>query len=63
MNKQRANEIAASPVMANVTYNGTQIYIQQVDEKNETARIYPLNQPENEQEVPLNNLTEQESYS
>jgi small acid-soluble spore protein H (minor) len=63
MNKQRANEIAASPVMANVTYNGTQIYIQQVDEKNETARIYPLNQPENEQEVPLNSLTEQESYS
>lgn len=59
MNKQRAQEIAASSVMANVTYNGTPIYIQDVDEKNETARIYPLDQPENEQEVSLNNLLEQ----
>ncbi|AGK55346.1 small acid-soluble spore protein H [Bacillus sp. 1NLA3E] len=59
MNKQRAKEIAASPVMANVIYNGTQIYIQGVDEKNETARIYPLDQPEKEQEVSLNSLLEQ----
>lgn len=58
MNKQRAQEIAASPVMANVTYNGEQIYIQNVDENNETARIYPLNQPNNEQEVPVSSLTE-----
>jgi len=40
MNKQRAQEIAASPVMAHVTYLGTPIYIQNVDEQNETARIY-----------------------
>ena len=59
MNRQRAQEIATSPVMANVTYNGTPIYIQGVDEKNETARIYPLDKPENEQEVSLNNLLEQ----
>jgi small acid-soluble spore protein H (minor) len=59
MNKQRAQEIAASSVMANVTYNGTPIYIQEVDEKNETAKIYPLDKPENEQEVSLNNLLEQ----
>lgn len=58
MNTQRAQEIAASPVMANVTYNGAQIYIQHVDEQNETARIYPLDQPESEQEVPLDSLTE-----
>jgi small acid-soluble spore protein H (minor) len=58
MNAQRAKEIAASPVMANVTYEGVPIYIQNVDEKNETARIYPLNQPENEQEVPLTSLVE-----
>ncbi|WCN37919.1 small acid-soluble spore protein H [Aneurinibacillus uraniidurans] len=58
MNKQRAQEIAASPVMANVTYQGTPIYIQTVDEKNETARIYPLDQPENEQQVPVNSLVE-----
>ncbi|ENQ3106516.1 small acid-soluble spore protein H (minor) [Bacillus sp. 491mf] len=58
MNKQRAQEIAASPVMANVTYNGMQIYIQNVDETNETARIYPLNEPNNEQEVPVSSLVE-----
>jgi small acid-soluble spore protein H (minor) len=59
MNKQRAQEIAASPVMANVTFNGTPIYIQNVDESNETARIYPLSAPEKEQQVSLSNLTEQ----
>ncbi|WP_243523644.1 small acid-soluble spore protein H [Bacillus pseudomycoides] len=58
MNKQRAQEIAASPIMANVTYNGVPIYIQNVDENNETARIYPLNRPQNEQEIPLSNLIE-----
>lgn len=58
MNKQCAQQIAASPVMANVTYNGVQIYIQNVDEANETARIYPLNEPNNEQEVPVSSLME-----
>ncbi|MBU7316864.1 MULTISPECIES: small acid-soluble spore protein H [Paenibacillus] len=58
MNKQRAQEIAASPVMANVTYEGVPIYIQHVDEERESARIYPLDQPEQEQEVPLNSLVE-----
>lgn len=59
MNKQRAKEIAESPVMANVTLQGLPIYIQHVDEENETARVFPLNQPENEQDVPLNSLREQ----
>lgn len=58
MNAQRAQEIAASPVMANVTYDGVPIYIQRVNDQNETARISPLNQPENEQEVPVSNLLE-----
>ncbi|MDT3428899.1 small acid-soluble spore protein H (minor) [Paenibacillus forsythiae] len=58
MNPQRAQEIAASPIMENVTYEGTPIYIQHVDENNGTARIYPLNQPEHEQTVPVRNLIE-----
>ena len=58
MNKQRAQEIATSPILANVTYNDVPIYIQNVNENNETARIYPLNDPENEQNVPLTNLIE-----
>ena len=58
MNKQRAQEIASSPIMANVSYEGVSIYIQHVDENNGMARIYPLDSPENEQEVPLNSLIE-----
>ncbi|AIE60009.1 small acid-soluble spore protein H [Bacillus methanolicus] len=58
MNTQRAQEIASSPVMANVTYNGVPIYIQHVDEKNETATIYPLDKPENIQKVSLSSLKE-----
>lgn len=58
MDNQRAKEIASSPVMENVTYEGTPIYIQHVNEQNGTARIYPLGQPENEQEVPLTSLIE-----
>ncbi|MGG1663332.1 small acid-soluble spore protein H [Brevibacillus sp. NRS-1366] len=58
MNNQRAKEIAASPVMANVTCNGIPVYIQHVDEETEMARIYPLGEPENEQNVPLDSLKE-----
>ena len=59
MNTQRAQEIVdISPDMVDVTYNGRPIYIQRVDEQNETARIFPLGQPENEEEVPLANLKE-----
>lgn len=59
MDKQRAKEIAASPVMANVTYNQQKVYIENVNESKNTANIYPLNQPNQKQEVPLNNLQEQ----
>lgn len=58
MNSQRAKEIVASPSMVDVTCDGVPIYIQHVDEKNETARIYPLGQPENEKEVALSQLNE-----
>lgn len=59
MNSQRAKEIVASPSMVDVICDGVPIYIQHVDEKNETARIYPLGQPENEKEVALSQLNEQ----
>lgn len=58
MNNQRAKEIASSPVMANVTYNGSQIYIESVNENNNSASIHFLNQPEKCQEIPLSSLTE-----
>lgn len=58
MDKVRAKEIASSPIMANVTYNGTSIYIESVDSDKETAKIHPLNQPNNVQEISLTNLIE-----
>ncbi|AIQ12215.1 small acid-soluble spore protein H [Paenibacillus durus] len=58
MNTQRAQEIAASPIMEHVTYEGTPIYIQHVDENTGMARIYPLDRPENEQTVPVRSLIE-----
>nr|WP_276562745.1 H-type small acid-soluble spore protein [Paenibacillus anseongense] len=58
VNKSRALEIVSSPEMAHVTYNEVPIYIQTVDEKNETAMVYTLEEPELEQEVPLINLIE-----
>ena len=60
MNVQRAQEIASSSIMANVLCDGLPIYIQHVNEQRETARIYALNNPEEEREVPLYTLTERD---
>lgn len=59
LSKQRAQEIAESPVMANVTYQGMPVYIQHVDHERQTARVYPLQQSELEQEVSLDQLQEE----
>ncbi|SDI74615.1 small acid-soluble spore protein H [Natribacillus halophilus] len=58
MDEQRAQEIAHSPDMKHVTHEGTPIYIQHVDEAEGTARIFPLEQPEEEQSVSVDNLVE-----
>lgn len=56
MDINRAKEIAASPVMEDVKYNGVPVYIQHVDETKETVRIYPLADPDQEIEVPVRSL-------
>ncbi len=58
MDARRARDIASSPIMANVTYNGTRIYIENVNENKGTADIHPINQPESKQEVSVDNLIE-----
>lgn len=58
MDKRRAKEIASSPVMIDVMYNGANIYIDGVDESRNTAHIHYLKEPYNIQEVSLNNLSE-----
>ncbi|WP_026580801.1 small acid-soluble spore protein H [Bacillus sp. J33] len=59
MNAQRAQEIASSSIMANVTYNGENIYIEHVDQQNGTATIHSLNDPNNKQSVSVTSLQEQ----
>ncbi len=58
MEKRRAKEVSESPVMANVSHNGTPVYIQHVDETRENARVFPLDYPEQEHDVPLRELKE-----
>jgi len=60
MNSQRAKQISQSADMANVIYNGESIYIQHVDSEKGTARIYPLSNPDDEFEVPVDILIEQQ---
>jgi small acid-soluble spore protein H (minor) len=59
MNVNRAKQIAESGEIVYVTYEGRQVLIQHVDEKNETARIYPQDDPEKEMVVPVRLLNEQ----
>lgn len=59
MNVGRAKEIAESADMINVTYEGTPVIIQHVDEATKMARIYSKTEPENERDVPVLNLIEE----
>ncbi|GLX70354.1 H-type small acid-soluble spore protein [Paenibacillus glycanilyticus] len=58
MDLNRAKEIAASPIMEDVRLNGARVYIQHVDEATETARIYSLDEPDNEMDVAVRSLQE-----
>jgi small acid-soluble spore protein H (minor) len=59
MNVGRAREILESMDMVNVTYDGTPVIIQNVDEKTKMARIYSRTQPDVEHDVPVLNLIEE----
>lgn len=59
MKTERAREIASSPIMANVEYNGSPVYIEKVNEINNTAYIHLLSKPEDQIKVPVTNLIEQ----
>ncbi|MYL39503.1 H-type small acid-soluble spore protein [Halobacillus litoralis] len=60
MNKERANEIFHSPDMIQVHHKDREIYIEEVIERNEMARIHPTDQPNIVQKVPLYELKELE---
>jgi small acid-soluble spore protein H (minor) len=58
MNERRALEIADSPEMIEVRYDGRPIYIEEVNTSKNTASIHFLNQPHYSQEVSLTQLVE-----
>lgn len=58
MDNQRAKEIISSPTMADVTYNGTRIYMENLNESDQCCTIHFLNQPVTKLNVPLSSLIE-----
>lgn len=62
MDPERAKQIAMSPVMANVTYDGNPIYIEQVNESQMTADVHFLDVPTNKKQIPLSDLIEHDLY-
>lgn len=58
MDIERAKEIIESPKTIHVLHEGVKVYIQNVNEKMELARIHPLDKPEYIQDVPVNELNE-----
>ncbi len=58
MNKKRASEIASSPKMVHVTYDGEPVYIEKVNPDKDFCSIHSLNHPENSREVHVTQLVE-----
>lgn len=58
MNTRRAREIASSPEMIDVSYNGKLVYIEDVISEKDTASIHYLDQPEYSRYVSLTQLVE-----
>jgi small acid-soluble spore protein H (minor) len=59
MNVGRAKEITESADNIKVTYEGTPVIIQHVDEQTKMARIYSKSEPDLERDVPVLNLIEE----
>ncbi|ERJ12199.1 H-type small acid-soluble spore protein [Haloplasma contractile] len=58
MDARRAEEIIASRDTISVVYNGFDIYLEKVNNKQGTASIHFIDQPDKKQIVPLNDLIE-----
>ncbi|RXI99574.1 H-type small acid-soluble spore protein [Anaerobacillus alkaliphilus] len=58
MNVNRAQQILDSAKEIEVQYNGTSIWIQNVNSADGTARVYPRQNPENEMTVNIQELQE-----
>ncbi|MDQ0298485.1 small acid-soluble spore protein H (minor) [Salibacterium salarium] len=58
MDTKRAKDILASEHLINVTYQGDPIYIQDVDEQNNAAKVYELENPQQKHHVSVHELQE-----
>lgn len=58
MDGKRAREILEAPNMIQVTMAGIPVFIQKVNDDDLTAQIFPLDEPDHEQMVTLNQLVE-----
>lgn len=55
----RAKAIVSSPDMVNVIHNNARVYMERVNEINQTCAIHYLDNPETKETVPLTSLIEQ----
>ena len=58
MDIERAKQIAVSPVMANVRYNGSPVYIENVNDTQKTADIHLISMPSSKKRIPVASLIE-----
>ncbi|TMW73478.1 H-type small acid-soluble spore protein [Alteribacter natronophilus] len=58
MDYHRAKEILESPREHDVYFQGKRIWIQNVDNENKTAQIFPATDPNEEMTVPVTDLME-----
>ncbi|WP_202081491.1 H-type small acid-soluble spore protein [Caldalkalibacillus salinus] len=58
MNIGRAKQIVEAPEEIEVRYQGTPVWIQNLNEGEETARVYTREEPDDEQVVPVGQLVE-----
>lgn len=59
MDIQRANQIVESPEKVKVTYQGVPVWITNVDDGTETARVYTEANPDDEKTVSVRDLKEE----
>ncbi|MGM8216695.1 H-type small acid-soluble spore protein [Bacillaceae bacterium W0354] len=58
MDIEQAKQIIDTPFMIQVKYHGIPVYIQEINEEEETAIVFPLDDMEHVQEVDLEGLYE-----
>ncbi|MFD1852053.1 H-type small acid-soluble spore protein [Oceanobacillus bengalensis] len=58
MEKDRVKQIIQSHKLIPVNYNGKPVYINQIDEQKEVARVFPLDNLNSEYDVEISNLHE-----